>query len=241
MTAALDLERSDDYEALAARAVHSRGDCKAHAALELTRSCAHPEAFAWWWLWLASATPEVALQLVPELPRGLVLPLASVPGAVDAMTGGDLHGARPWAEVRSAVLRRLDPDDPGSCDLATLVACTPGTHPDVLAAALALLEAAGHPSRRALVRAAEAAVDRATRGAAPRTPATGRPDTEAVLAAATILCALAPATEEQERQVAARCAELVERCCDEDPSGRVEPPWHRHGHWVGAVLACLRS
>lgn len=228
---------------LAALAAHGPEVLRARAALELTRACRDPEAFAWWWAWLASTSPQLAAPLVGELPPGLVVPLEAVPTAVDALTGSDREQARAWEGVRGEVLRRLDPRDQGTCDVATLVACSPDTHPGVLAAALALLAEAGHPSRPALLRAAEAALRRADTGTG---TAGGAPDPDAVLAAATLLAELAPATEDHQRQLADRCARLVERCSPPVRTGvrddvRAQAPWDRRGDWVGAVLACLRA
>lgn len=230
---------ADALASVAAVAVHGRGAHQSLAALELTRSSADPRAFAWWWLWLASAPPEAVAALVDELPCGLVLPLSSVPAAVDAMTSHDDLTCSAWVGVRSAVLRRLDPRDPGSCDLATLVACSPDAHPEVLVAALELLAAAGHPSRRALLRAAETAVRCAAPAAGPG--GTPRLDPDAVVVAATLLAALAPAADEHQRQLAARCAQLVEACARPAAGASGDPAWDPRDGWVGAVLTRLRS
>ncbi|TNM68790.1 hypothetical protein FHN55_06180 [Streptomyces sp. NP160] len=231
---------ADALAALAAAAVHGHGDAQRRAALELTRCSRDPEAFLWWWLWLASTTPAVAAPLVEELPRGLVLLCRGVPAAVDAMTTADddVTGSA-WVDVRSAVLRRLDPQDPGSCDLATLVACSPGTHPEVLAAALALLGDAGHPSRGALLRAAQDSLERAVH--APGRDGAGRPDVDDVVVAATILAGLAPAQDEQQRQLSARCAQLLEECTAPAGGAGDRPDRGRQAHWVGSVLARLRA
>lgn len=229
----------DPLADVAAVAVHGRGDHRERAALELTGCSADPRAFAWWWLWLASAPPEAVARLVDELPCRLVLPLSSVSAAVDAMTSHDDPTCSAWVGVRNAVLRRLDPQDPGSCDLATLLACSPDTHPDVLVAALELLAAAGHPSRRALLRAAEAAVQHAAPAASPGS--TARLDPDAVAAAAALLAALAPPADEQQRQLAARCARLVEACARPAAGASAGPSWDPRDAWVGAVLTRLRS
>jgi hypothetical protein len=178
----------------AVAAVHTGGPTERGTMDE--RPTAHrerPEAHGWFWSAACQCDDAVFADLVEALAPGLQLS----PGAVLALTDA-MAGPSPTARVRAhaAVLRTLQPQHPLNQDLATLVACSPLADPPVLAAALELLAAVGHPTRTVLTRAAARAV---------------REDRSRVAYASTVAASLAPPLDAEEESLAAWCAAQAPR------------------------------